>query len=124
MTYHNKTTLFDRSSGEYRTVYYFLNKADGYYQIVDVFWEREIYIMRCTNKKPTYGCCVNMERLASVNRDLLLSMPYDMREHFNLDPFEPVLNFLNAIGFEKLDQNEYSSGVLHNKPWKKDVSRI
>ena len=124
MTYHNHTIPYDYSSGEMRTVYYFLNKADEYFQCVDVFWEREVYLVYAHSKKPSYGKCVNMEPLASFNRDLLLSMPYDNREMFNIDPFEPIVNYLNLIGFEKLDQNELSSGVLHNRPWKSKIKRF
>lgn len=124
MSYQNKCTHIDRSSGEERTVYYYLNKADGYFQILDVFWQRDIYKMYCSHKKPTYGYCVNLEPVASLNRDFLLSMPYRFRDQFNLDPFETIRLYLDVIGFERLDANELSSGVLHNKPWKKEVRRI
>lgn len=122
--YYNKTALFDRSSGEERTVYYYLNKGDGYFQVLDVFWQRGYYKMYSTHKKPTYGFCMNLEPVASLNRDFLLSIPYRYRDNFNLDPFETMRLFLDANEFERLDANEYSSGVLHNRPWKNTVTRI
>lgn len=124
MSYYNKLTPIDRSSGEERTVYYYLNKADGYYQILDVFWQRELYKMYSSHKKPTYGYCMNLEPVASQNRDFLLSIPYRFRDQFNLDPFETMRLYLDTIGFERMDANEWSSGVLHNKPWKNTTRRI
>lgn len=122
--YHNHKTRFDFSSGEYRTVYYFFNGADGYYECLDVFWEREYYRVLSTPYKPTYGKTVNLKALQDVDIAILKSMPWEIRERYCKHPFDDVKNLLDRLGFQRVEQWSDNDGAWHNRPWSREISRF
>lgn len=122
--YHNHLTKYDFSSGEYRTVYYFFNGADGYYECLDVFWGREYYRVFSSPYKPSYGATVNLKALQDMDIAILKSMPWEIREKYCKHPFDEIRTLLDSLNFERVETWEDSKDAFTGKPWSREVKRF